>query len=68
MKQNRRKHIPLIKAKVALKTLKDKETWAELASRFEVHPSQILKKIVDCRIFTGSAFFNKQQQFPPPGV
>ena len=41
MKQNRRQHSPTFKAKVALETLKGEQTIAELASQFEVHPSQI---------------------------
>ena len=43
MKENRRKHSPSFKAKVALEALKGEETVAQLASRFDVHPSQIHK-------------------------
>jgi transposase-like protein len=41
MKQNRRKHRPSFKARTALEALKGEESIAELANRFEVHPSQI---------------------------
>jgi len=41
VKQNRRNHSPSFKAKVAMEALKGEETTAELARRFEVHPSQI---------------------------
>ena len=43
MKQNRRQHSPAFKAKVAMEAIKGEETIAELAIKFEVHPTQINK-------------------------
>lgn len=43
MKENRRKHSPAFKAGVAMKAFKGEETVAQLASRFDVHPSQVYK-------------------------
>jgi len=43
MKESRRKHSPAFKARVALEAVKGEETIAQLASRFEVHPSQVRK-------------------------
>ena len=41
MKQSRKSHSPLFKSKVALEALREEETTAEIASRYEFHPSQV---------------------------
>jgi len=43
MKESRRKHSPSFKAKVALEALKGEQTIAEIASRYEVHPTLVTK-------------------------
>jgi putative transposase len=43
MKNKRRNHSAAFKAKVALEAVKEDKTIAELASQYEVHPSQIAK-------------------------
>ncbi len=41
MKRPRRNHAAAFKAKVALTAIKGEQTLAQLAERFDVHPSQI---------------------------
>ena len=41
MSKGRRNHSPAFKAKVALEAVKGEETVAQLAARYQVHPSQI---------------------------
>ena len=41
MKRRRRNHGPTCKAQVALAAVKSDKTLAELAERFQVHPTQI---------------------------
>ena len=41
MKNKRRKHSAQFKAKVALAAIKNEETTAQLAQRFNVHPTMI---------------------------
>ena len=41
MTKGRRKHSPEFKAQVALEAVKGDETVAQLAARYEVHPSRI---------------------------
>jgi transposase-like protein len=48
MKNKRRNHSAQFKAKVALAAAKGDKTIAELASQYEVHPSQINKWKNNC--------------------
>ena len=41
MKKSRRKFSPSFKAKVALEAIKDQLTLQEIASKFDIHPTQI---------------------------
>lgn len=41
MKQSRRKFTAKFKAMVAVEALKERQSLAELATRFEIHPTQV---------------------------
>ena len=43
MKKGKRQHTAEFKARVVLEALKETMSFAELASKFEVHPTQIAK-------------------------
>ena len=45
MKKTRRKFSGVFKAKVAIETLKEGESLAELSKHFEVHSSLIIKNL-----------------------
>ena len=62
MSQGRRKHSPAFKAKVALEAVKGEETVAQLAARYQVHPSQI--QVWKKALTAGAAgvFSNGQEQ------
>ncbi len=42
-KRSRRNHSAAFKAKVALAAIKGEETLAQLATRFDIHPNQIVQ-------------------------
>ena len=65
MKEHRRKHSPSFKAKVALEAFKGEETVAQLASRFDVHPTQIHKWKKELSDGAAGIFGNSQGQKKP---
>ncbi|MEO6964154.1 MAG: transposase [Puia sp.] len=55
-KQTRRKFAPAFKAKVALEAVKNQQTLAELARKFEVNPIMISRWKAELLANMGSAF------------
>ncbi len=43
MKKTRTKHSPTLKAKVALAAIREQETVAEIARRYQLHANQVYK-------------------------
>ena len=62
MSQVRRKHSPAFKAKVALEAVRRGETVAQLASRYQVCPSQIQAWKKTPTEGAASVFGNSQDQ------
>ena len=67
MKNKRRNHSAAFKAKVALETVKGDKTIAELASQYEVHPTQIIqwkKQLLESLpdLFNNSLHKDRQKQ------
>ena len=62
MPQGRRKHSPAFKAKVALEAVKGEDTVAQLAARYQVHPSQIQAWKKALTAGAAGVFSNGQEQ------
>ena len=62
MSNGRRRHSPAFKAKVALEALKGEETVAQLAARYQVHPSQIQAWKKALTNGAAGVFSNRQEQ------
>ncbi len=58
----RRVHAPALKAKVALETIKEIRTIAELASMYSVHPTQITKWKRQALDILSGGFSEKQRK------
>jgi transposase-like protein len=62
--ENRRKYSPSFKAKVALEAIKGEETVAQLASRFDIHPSQVNKWKKELTDGATNLFTSRSQKKP----
>ena len=62
MSQGRRQHSPAFNARVALEAVKGEETVAQLAARYQVHPSQIQTWKKALTAVAAGVFSNGQEQ------
>ena len=65
MKRKRKQYSPEFKAKVALAALKNEETVAQLAARYEVHPTMIhtwKRNLLDCAANIFAPGHNRDKQ------
>ena len=62
MSKQRRKHNPALNAKVALEAVKGEDTVAQLAARYQVHPSQIQAWKKALTAGAAGVFSNGQEQ------
>ena len=62
MSKGRRKHSPAFKARVGLEAVKGEETVAQLAARYQVHPSQIQAWKKALTAGAAGVFSNGQEQ------
>lgn len=68
MKRKRRKFSSAFKAKVSLEAIKERETLAELATRFELHPNQISSWKQEFLSKADQVFDKKGEQSAEPSV
>lgn len=64
MKKTRRKFSGAFKAKIAIEALKERESLAELAKRYEVHPNIISKWKQEFLERSGEIFEKKSENEP----
>jgi len=63
MKKTRKKHTGAFKAQVAIEAIKERETTAELAKRFELHPAIISRWKQEFLGQSKSVFDQKPSEF-----
>ena len=67
-RRSRRNHSPAFKAKVALAALKDGQTLAQLAERFDVHPNQVTQWKAQLLEGAGDIFSDSGQRSNEPAA